>query len=259
MPPRRGTIVAMDALLEVENLRRAFGDRLAVDDVSFRVGRGEIFGLLGPNGAGKTTTISCIAGLLAPDSGVVKLAGRPFEPRTNVAQRAAIGLVPQELALYDMLTARENLEFFAAMSGVESGGVASACDRALEIAGLADRARDRVSTFSGGMKRRLNLAIGELHQPDLLILDEPTVGVDPQSRNHVFEALERLAADGRAIVYTTHYMEEAERLCSRVAIVDGGRILDQGEPSELATRAEMPGADLEKVFLHLTGRRLRDS
>lgn len=249
----------MDALLEVEDLRHAFSGRLAVDGVTFSVGRGEIFGLLGPNGAGKTTTISCIAGLLAPMGGRVRLAGRPFDPRSNLDQRAAIGLVPQELALYDPLSARENLAFFAAMSGVEKGSIAEACERGLELAGLADRANDRVATFSGGMKRRLNLAIGDLHRPDLLILDEPTVGVDPQSRNHVFDALEDLARDGRAIVYTTHYMEEAERLCARVAILDGGRILDQGRPAELAERANMPGADLEKVFLHLTGRRLRDS
>lgn len=249
----------MDALLEVNDLRYSFGERVAVDGVSFHVGRGEIFGLLGPNGAGKTTTISCIAGLLAPESGEVRLAGRAFEPRRDIAQRAAIGWVPQELALYDGLTARENLEFFARMFGVEKGSVAAACEHALEIAGLTDRAADRISTYSGGMKRRLNLAIGELHRPDLLFLDEPTVGVDPQSRNHVFEALEQLAADGRAIVYTTHYMEEAQRLCSRIAIVDGGKILDQGTPSELAKRAGMPDADLEKVFLHLTGRRLRDA
>ncbi len=249
----------MTALLEVEDLSFAFGDRQAVAGVSFQVAAGEIFGLLGPNGAGKTTSISCIVGLLSPSSGEVRLGGTAFHPRRNPSDRARVGLVPQELAVYDAMTARENLEFFGKMFGVEPRRLGDACERALRIAGLSDRANDRVSEYSGGMKRRLNLAIGELHEPELLVLDEPTVGVDPQSRNHVFDALEKLRDEGRTIVYTTHYMEEAERLCARVAILDDGKILDCGSPADLAARAGIPGANLEQVFLKLTGKRLRDA
>lgn len=248
----------MTALLEASDLTFRYGDRLTVDRVSFTIERGEILGLLGPNGAGKTTTISCLVGLLRPSSGHLRFEGVPFDPTRDVSQRSRIGLVPQDLALYGALTARENLRFFAEMFGVSKSDLDAACARGLAIAGLEDRANDRVDTFSGGMKRRLNLAVGELHSPALLILDEPTVGVDPQSRNHVFEALEKLRAAGRTLLYTTHYMEEAKRLCDRIAILDGGKLLALGTASELATHAGIPGADLEQVFLKLTGRTLRD-
>jgi len=248
----------MPALLEVDDLHYAFGDRVAVAGATLRIERGECFGLLGPNGAGKTTLLSCIAGLRAPQRGAMRLRGEPYEPRSRTAQRALVGLVPQELALYEELTARENLEFFARAQGVEPARVAERVGEGLALAGLEARADERVARFSGGMKRRLNLAIGDLHRPPLLLLDEPTVGVDPQSRNHLFETLQALVAAGRTLLYTTHYMEEAQRLCARIAIMNEGRVLDVGTTAEMAVRAGLPVADLESLFLHLTGRTLRD-
>jgi ABC-2 type transport system ATP-binding protein len=245
-------------LLEVEDLVYAYGDRLAVDGASLSIRRGEIFGLLGPNGAGKTTTLSCIAGLRRRFRGKLRFDGRPFAPAQRGADRARLGSVPQEIALYGELTARENLDFFARMSGLQGAALHAAVERGLELAGLADRAGDKVDSFSGGMKRRLNLAAGDLHGPELLLLDEPTAGVDPQSRNHLYEVLEELKRAGRTLLYTTHYMEEAERLCDRLAILDAGRVIAQGTSAEIAAGAGLPGADLEKVFLKLTGRKLRD-
>ncbi|HKB16635.1 MAG TPA: ABC transporter ATP-binding protein [Planctomycetota bacterium] len=245
-------------LLEVRDLAFSYGEREAVRGVSFEIRRGEIFGLLGPNGAGKTTTIACIAGLRRPSRGSLLLLGKPFEPALLGPHRARLGLVPQEVALYEELTARENLEFFGALSGLGGRTLGEAVDRGLTLAGLSDRARDRVGAYSGGMKRRLNLAAGDLHAPDLLLLDEPTAGVDPQSRSHLFESLRALAAQGRTLLYTTHYMEEAQRLCDRLAILDQGRVLGVGTAAELAHAAGLPGADLEAVFLQMTGRRLRD-
>ena len=251
-------VSATDVLLEVEGLSYSYNGQRAVDHVSLSIQPGEIFGLLGPNGAGKTTTISCIAGLRRSGEGRLLFEGEPFYPATNARHRGRLGVVPQELALYKPLTARENLEFFARLSGVSPGDLGSACQRALDLAGLVDRAGDRVDTFSGGMRRRLNLVIGCLNDPALIILDEPSVGVDPQSRNHIFDALKRLSAEGRTLLYTTHYMEEAERLCDRIAIMDLGRIIAIGTADELAEQAGIPGQNLEQVFLRLTGKRLRD-
>ncbi|MBM4060095.1 MAG: ABC transporter ATP-binding protein [Planctomycetes bacterium] len=245
-------------MLEVRGLRYAYGERLAVRSAALQVERGEVFGLLGPNGAGKTTLLSCVAGLLGRFGGELLFAGAPFRPAADDGQRALVGLVPQELALYEELDARENLALFAALQGVPRERVGLAIDAALQLAGLAERARDRVKTYSGGMKRRLNLAIGDLHEPPLLLLDEPTVGVDPQSRNHVFECLGQLQQKGRTVIYTTHYMEEAQRLCDRVAVMHEGTVLAAGTAAELAERAGVPGADLETVFLRLTGKALRD-
>ena len=245
-------------LLEVERISYSFNGHKAVDDVSLSIHKGEIFGLLGPNGAGKTTTISCIAGLRHSTSGEMRFAGSSFAPASCAADRGRLGVVPQELALYDSLTARENLRFFASVSGLCKQEAEQQTERSLELGGLTDRADDRVNTFSGGMKRRLNLVVGCLSDPDLVILDEPTVGVDPQSRNHIFDALEKLSEDGRTLLYTTHYMEEAERLCDRIAIMDQARIIAVGSAEELANTAGIPGADLERVFLELTGKRLRD-
>jgi len=249
---------AVAPLLEVRGLRYAYGERLAVRSAALQVERGEVFGLLGPNGAGKTTLLSCVAGLLGRFGGELLFAGAPFRPAADDGQRALVGLVPQELALYEELDARENLALFAALQGVPRERVGLAIDAALQLAGLAERARDRVKTYSGGMKRRLNLAIGDLHEPPLLLLDEPTVGVDPQSRNHVFECLGQLQQKGRTVIYTTHYMEEAQRLCDRVAVMHEGTVLAAGTAAELAERAGVPGADLETVFLRLTGKALRD-
>ncbi|MBL8752725.1 MAG: ABC transporter ATP-binding protein [Planctomycetes bacterium] len=245
-------------MLEVEDLTYSYGDRHAVRGANLQCHRGEILGLLGPNGAGKTTLLSCVAGLLGGFRGTMQFAGAPFRPAHDAAARLQLGLVPQELALYDDLSARENLAFFARMQGVPAERRPAAVRRGLELAGLVDRADDRVRTFSGGMKRRLNLAIGDLHGPELLLLDEPTVGVDPQSRNHLFESLQALRAAGRTLVYTSHYMEEVQRLCDRVAVMHDGRVVAVGTTAELAARAGTPEANLEQVFLTLTGRSLRD-
>jgi ABC-2 type transport system ATP-binding protein len=211
-------------VLEVKALRKSYGNLVAVDGVSLRAGAGETVGLLGPNGAGKTTTVSIIAGLLRPDSGEVLIEGRPLRGDTDPAKRK-IGLVPQDLALFDELSARDNLAFFGALYDLDGAKVKHAMAEALDLVGLADRAKDKVREFSGGMKRRLNLAAALLHDPQILLLDEPTVGVDPQSRNAIFENLETLKKRGKTLVYTTHYMEEAERLCDRLTIVDHGKVV----------------------------------
>jgi ABC-2 type transport system ATP-binding protein len=299
-----------------------FGDLVAVDGIGFHIAEGETYGLLGPNGAGKTTTISMVTGLLERDAGDVTLDGKPLTSSTTEVRRG-IGLVPQELALYPDLTATENLTFFAKLYGMARPLARQRIAEVLEVTGLTDRAGDRVEKYSGGMKRRLNIGIGLLHTPRLLLLDEPTVGVDPQSRNAILESVERLSGEGMAVLYTTHYMEEAERLCDRVGIIDHGRLEAEGTRHELvqmvgqrdrirltasgpldtvsATLATVPGVrqagvrdggidlivddasallagilatvaeggvavsgvdidepDLESVFLHVTGRALRD-
>lgn len=211
-------------MLEVLGLKKRYGERLAVDGVSFHVARGECVGLLGPNGAGKTTSVSMMTGLLRPDAGEVRVDGAPLTGDADPRKRK-VGLVPQELALYEELSARDNLRLFGALYGLTGAELARAVDRALELVSLADRHRHAVATFSGGMKRRLNLAAALLHGPELLILDEPTVGVDPQSRNAIFDNLETLRAAGMTLLYTTHYMEEAERLCDRIVIVDQGKVI----------------------------------
>ena len=197
---------------------------LAVDDVSLTIEPGQILGVLGPNGAGKTTTVSMIAGLLTPDAGEIRIDGQLLAGDRDPAKRK-IGLVPQDLALYEELTAQDNLRFFGALYSLTGAALDHAMAVALTLVGLGDRMRDRVKTFSGGMKRRLNLAAGLLHDPDILLLDEPTVGVDPQSRNAIFDNLEELKDRGKALLYTTHYMEEAERLADRLVIIDRGQVV----------------------------------
>lgn len=219
-------------MLQVKGLRKRYGDLIAVRDATFEVAKGERFGLLGPNGAGKTTTISMITGTLDPDSGEALIDGKPVGTRNADAKRK-IGYVPQELALYDEIDARANLRFFAALYGITGAAMERASDRALQVAGLSDRAKEPVKGFSGGMKRRLNIAVALLHDPEILIFDEPTVGVDPQSRNQIFETLLALAGEGKTIVYTTHYMEEVEKLCRRVAVMDHGEIVASGTMAEL--------------------------
>jgi ABC-2 type transport system ATP-binding protein len=211
-------------MLEVKSLVKRYGKLTAIDGVSLRVGQGETIGLLGPNGAGKTTTVSIIAGLMSPDSGQVLIEGRPVTSDTDPV-KLKIGLVPQDMALYDKLSARDNLTFFAALYSLSGSKAKQAIGEALTLVGLSDRAQDKVETFSGGMKRRLNLAAALLHDPQILLLDEPTVGVDPQSRNAIFENLETLKKRGKTLVYTTHYMEEAERLCDRIVIIDHGKVI----------------------------------
>jgi ABC-2 type transport system ATP-binding protein len=210
-------------MIRVIDLRKSFGPVVAVADVSFEVQRGETFGLLGPNGAGKTTTILMLSGALRPDAGEVFVNGAADPTRPEV--RCQLGVAPQALALYEPLSARENLTFFGKLYGLAGQRLRERVAWALELAGLGDRSSDRVATYSGGMKRRLNLACALVHDPPVVFLDEPTAGVDPQSRNHLFEVIEGLTAGGGTVLYTTHYMEEAERLCDRVAVMDHGRIL----------------------------------
>lgn len=247
-----------DAFVEVRELRKVFDGITAVDGVSFTIQRGEIFGLLGPNGAGKTTTIRMMATTLPVTSGDVIVAGHSVHD-DPAAVRRHIGVCPQELALYPELSALDNLMFFGLMGGLTRAEARSRAMENLELVGLADRARHRVAKFSGGMKRRVNLAIALMPRPELLFLDEPTVGVDPQSRNHIFTTIEGLRDCGMTVLYTTHYMEEADRLCDRVAIMDAGRIVALDTPHDLKARLGDPEkVTLEDVFLHLTGRRLRD-
>ena len=307
-------------IISVHNLTKRYGEVQALRGVSFEVQEGEVFGLLGPNGAGKTTLLSILSCLLEPTSGEVRLLGQ----RVTVGDREArrlIGVVPQELALYSDLTARENLHFFGELYGIHGGELRRRVGQILAAIGLEDKANDRVRTFSGGMKRRLNLGIALVHGPKLLLLDEPTVGVDPQSRNHIFEEVRRLNGEGLTLVYTSHYMEEVQALCSRIGIMDRGRLeacdtlprllhilpgairfrLSTLTPTLREQLKEMPGAllrerdgctlelecgdvkatlielmrllqhtgaelvsldmdetNLERIFLHLTGRQLRD-
>jgi ABC-2 type transport system ATP-binding protein len=247
-------------MLQVSHLRKSFGSLVAVTDVSLVVEPGQLVGLLGPNGAGKTTTVSMIAGLVTPDAGDVLVGGARLGGDTDPAKRR-LGLVPQELALYDELSARANLRFFGALYSLSGASLDAAIRVTLELVGLSDRAVDPVGTFSGGMKRRLNLAAGLLHDPDILLLDEPTVGVDPQSRHAIFDNLEALKRRGKALLYTTHYMEEAERLADRIVVIDHGTVVANDTLEGL--RRRMSGADegpasLEAVFLTLTGTSLRD-
>ncbi len=281
-------------MLTLSNVRKSFGQIIAVNGLSLSVRKGEVFGLLGPNGAGKSTSVSLSVGLLAPDSGTVSIEGHGDPADPDVRRR--IGVAPQALALYEQLTAEENLRFFGEMYGLSGATLDQRVAWCLAFAGLTDRKTDRVEGYSGGMKRRLNIAAAVVHDPELLLLDEPTVGVDPQSRNSIFDSILELHRQGRTIIYTTHYMEEAERLCDRIAIVDAGKLLALGTLDELlATHGgpptlivktnggeqrmqtadplaelnriassspisefQMERPTLEQVFLHLTGRSLRD-
>lgn len=282
-------------MLTLENLHKSFGAIKAVDGVSLEVRAGEVFGLLGPNGAGKSTTIAMAVGLLTPDAGRVEIAGHGSP--SSAAARAVLGVAPQAIALYDDLTAEENLAFFGRLYGLRGKALRGRVDEVLEMVGLSPRRKDRARTYSGGMKRRLNLAAALVHDPALILLDEPTAGVDPQSRNNILDLVRTLAGKGRTIIYTTHYMEEAQKLCSRVGIIDKGRLLGVGtveeliakhggkavvtierdagiervetdDPMSVVAKAAAGGGalrgvrierpDLESVFLSMTGHRLRD-
>jgi len=242
-------------MIKAANLKKRYGDIVALDDVSFEVERGETFGLLGPNGAGKTTTIQVLCGLLKPDGGEVELDGKRDPSLVEV--RLSLGVVPQALAIYEELSAEENLRFFGRIYGLGGKQLKERLRRCLDIAGLRKRSKGRVSKYSGGMKRRLNMVCSFLHEPPILLLDEPTVGVDPQSRNLIFDTIEDMKKQGRTIIYTTHYMEEAQRLCDRVAILDHGRILDMdsvenlivkhGGPSHIEAEIEEKMSDFDKI------------
>jgi len=218
--------------LEVQDVRYAYGNVHAVDGVSFAVRPGEVFGFLGPNGAGKTTTISMISGLLPPASGQVLVFGREISARGGEA-RQRMGIVPQDLALYEDLSCEENVRFWGQVYGMRGEALASGVREALALVGLTERARDRARKLSGGLKRRLNLAVALVHSPDLLLLDEPTVGIDPQARLHILEVIRAQVKAGRAVLYTSHYLEEAEAICDRLAIIDHGRVLATGTLQEM--------------------------
>jgi ABC-2 type transport system ATP-binding protein len=222
--------------ISAENLHKRYGQRVALDGVSFTVNAGEIVGLLGPNGAGKTTTLSILSGVIAPDSGRALIAAHDLAAEPGPARRSQ-GLVPQSLALYPTLSALENLMFFGRMEGMASRDALSRARGLLVEVGLDDRAHDTVQEFSGGMMRRLNIACGMMHSPAAILLDEPTVGVDPQSRGRIFAVVEKAAQAGGAILYSTHYMEEAERLCDRIVLIDHGKIVAQGTDRELIAMA----------------------
>ncbi|MBT9163695.1 MAG: Daunorubicin/doxorubicin resistance ATP-binding protein DrrA [Chloroflexi bacterium] len=247
-----------EAFLVAQGLNKSFNEHRAVNGVSFTIYKGEIFGLLGPNGAGKTTAIRMLSTVLESDRGDATVGG--YSIRHNAqAVRSLIGVCPQELALYEDLSALDNLVFFGRMVGLNGKEARVQAMAHLELMGLAERARGKVSRFSGGMKRRINLAIALMGHPKLLSLDEPTVGIDPQSRNNIYETIGSLRDNGMTILYTTHYMEEADRLCDRVAIIDGGQIIAMDTPLELRRRIGPPEqVTLEDVFLKLTGRSLRD-
>jgi len=221
-----------ESMVSVENLRKKFGDDEVVRGISFQISRGEFFGLLGPNGAGKTTTIGMLTGLVEPSGGRILIDGNDFF-QNPLRSKAKMGFVPQAFALYPTLCALDNLTFFARLYGLRKGRLKERITAVLDLVGLADRANQTVSTFSHGMKRRLNIAAGLIHEPDLLILDEPTVGVDTQSRNAILETLEGLNQSGVTILYTTHYIEEAEKLCHRVGIMDQGKMIALDTPAAL--------------------------
>jgi ABC-2 type transport system ATP-binding protein len=225
-------------LLSVTGLTKSYGDRRVVDAVTFTVETGQTLGLIGPNGAGKSTTVGMICGLVTPDAGEVRLDGVLLGRGNNAAKRR-LGLVPQDLALYDDLSASENLKLFGALYGLKGAVLKSRCHDVLKLVNLEDRAADKPATFSGGMKRRLNIAASLLHDPQLLILDEPTVGVDPQSRNAIFDSLETLRAQGRSLIYTSHYMEEVERLADHIVVIDHGKLIANETPAALYQR--LPG------------------
>ena len=227
--------------IDVIDLTKQFGELTAVDDISFSAAAGQVFGLLGPNGAGKSTTINCLSGLLLPTSGQVRIAGHDVV-RDGKLAKASLGVVPQELALYDDLPAGDNLRYWGKAYGLRGAALASRVAEVLDLIGLTDRARDLPKTFSGGMKRRLNFGCGVVHSPRVILLDEPTVGVDPQSRQRLFDLVEAARDDGACVLYTTHYMEEAERLCDSLAIIDHGRIIASGTVGEL--KAELGARDV---------------
>ena len=247
-----------EQFLVASEIHKTFNGIHAVDGVSFTIDRQEVFGLLGPNGAGKTTTIRMLSTVLPPDSGDVEIGGHSVR-RESDEVRKLIGVCPQELALYPELSAMDNLMFFGRMAGLSGRDARDSAQANLELVGLVERARDVVEKFSGGMKRRVNIAIALMSRPRLLFLDEPTVGIDPQSRNHIFDTVLNLRDEGMTVLYTTHYMEEADRLCDRIGIIDHGRLIALGTPHELKSQIGPPDeVTIEQVFLSLTGRSLRD-
>lgn len=250
--PEPGSALSARALVK----RYKNSARPALHDFNLDVQPGEFYGLLGPNGAGKTTAISILTGLFPPDSGLVRIMGMGFRDQQHEIKQL-MGLVPQNVGLYDKLTARENLTFFGKLCGLRGGQLAERIQQGLVFARLTEQALQPVATFSTGMKRRLNLAVGLLNAPQVLVLDEPCVGIDAQSRHLIHAQLQELNQRGTTILYTTHYIEEAQELCSRIGIIDNGRIVEEGTPASLLQQSGI--ANLEELFLHLTGKELRDT
>lgn len=249
-----------NTILKLSGLSKKFGNKTAVDHISLEIKEGEIFGLLGPNGAGKSTTLNMVCSLLKPTSGNIEIFG--MNTSNNMKKiKKKIGYIPQELAIHDNLKAWENVELFTSLYGIKGKELKSAIDKSLEFVGLLDRKNDFAKNFSGGMKRRLNIACAIGHNPLLMIFDEPTVGIDPQSRNFILEKIKTANKNGATIIYTSHYMEEVEAICSRIAIMDNGRIIAVGTREELVrlvTSKPDSNISLEEVFLTLTGKKLRD-
>jgi len=240
----------MSPMLVATDLRKAYNGTVAVDDVSLRLGRGESVGLLGPNGAGKSTTIAMLSTLVEPDAGLVEYAGQNVNSNPEAVRRA-LGVVPQEIALYPELSAQENLEFFGGLYGLRGAALKGAIDDALELVGLTERRRDQIKKYSGGMKRRINIAAALLHDPKIVIMDEPTVGIDPQSRNHILDTVRRLNVErGLTVLYTSHYMEEVEQLCDRVYVMDHGKVIAEGSLQDVRALAGDDGAVLLQADLY---------
>ncbi|MCH1625601.1 ABC transporter ATP-binding protein [Ferdinandcohnia quinoae] len=231
-------------MLVVDNLKKSFGNREVVQNISFTVQKGESFGLLGPNGAGKSTTISMISGLLSIDSGRVVVGGVSVQ-KQPMESKKKIGVVPQEIALYPTISAKENLVFWGKMYGLTGRQAKKKADEVLETIGLTDRGKDKIETFSGGMKRRVNIGAALMHEPELLIMDEPTVGIDPQSRNHILETVKMLNQNGMTVIYTSHYMEEVDFLCERIGIIDNGQLIALGTKKELCNR--LAGGTIQRI------------
>lgn len=248
----------MKQILEVRNLTKSYGEKTVVNQISFLVQEGDILGFLGPNGAGKSTTISMITNLLKVSDGEIIYQGTNVL-KENRKLKAELGVVPQDLAYYDDLSAYDNVKFFCSLYGFRGKELNEKIKKALEFVGLWDRRKDRPTKFSGGMKRRLNIACSIAHLPKLLIMDEPTVGIDPQSRNHIMETVKELKQLGTTVIFVSHYMEEIESLCNRVIIMDHGHILEDSEKESLKEKYIKQGyKSLEEIFLHLTGTELRD-
>ncbi|MCM1189609.1 MAG: ABC transporter ATP-binding protein [bacterium] len=240
-------------ILEISNLKKSYHDLTAVNGINLAVGAGEIHGILGPNGAGKSTTMNCILGLL-PYEGKITFAGGKSIKEWN----KNVGYVPQDLAIYPELTPTENIRFFCALYGFKGGELKERVAKALDFVGLTDVKDKKAGEFSGGMKRRLNMACGIAHSPKLIIMDEPTVGIDPQSRNRIMENVRELNRQGATVLYTTHYMPEVEEICSRITVIDHGSIVAEGTKDEIMHKAGMSDASMEQIFLQLTGTELRD-
>ena len=248
--------------IQVSNLVKTFGKNEAVKGVSFTIGKGEIFGLLGPNGAGKSTTINMMCGYLEPTSGDTVIDGMSVA-KEPMKVKHIIGVVPQEIALYKDLNSMENIEFFGELYGLSAKERKERAEEILQFVGLYERRKEHIKNFSGGMQRRINMAIAMIHQPNFLLMDEPTVGVDPQSRENIFDTIEKLRDQGTTILYTTHYMEEAERLCNHIAIMDEGQIIAMGTLEQLLalsdqTREVHRPHGLQELFIQVTGKTLRD-